>query len=144
MFAFNGNTAFVWFPQSRQLAQWQNDALTPMDVSVDGEVLSIRARGGAVDFAVRRRSGVWIVSSNGGVVDSLPQAEGPVMLIPGGVVYATRAAIAIRDVIIPLDGVQGFSRMSDGYVQVRAGGIDYSLRIEKGHETLFQLPGVQQ
>jgi len=143
LFAFAGDVAFVWFPESRQLAEWQNGMLTSIDSSIDGEVLSIRSSAGSVELAVRRRSGVWLVKPDGSVVDSLP-SSGPLALIPGGVVYATRKEIVIRDLRIPLDGVTLFSRMAAGYLQVRAGGIDYALRIEKGRETLFQLPGVAQ
>jgi hypothetical protein len=66
------------------------------------------------------------------------------MLIPGGVVYATRSEIVIGDVRLALDGVTSFSWMSQSYLQVRAGGVDYSLRIDPGRETLFQLPGGSQ
>ena len=144
LFAFDGDTAFVWFPQSRQLAEWQNGALTTIDSTVDGEVLSIRATAGAVEFAVRRQSGVWIVKPDGSVVDSLPLSTGPVMLIQGGAVYATRDEIVLRDVRIPLQQASAFSQMTDGYLEVRTGNADYALRIEKGRETLFQLPGVAQ
>jgi hypothetical protein len=144
MFAFDGDTAFVWFPRSRQLARWQNGLLTSIDSSVDGEVLSIGANAGAVQFAVRRMNGVWIVNQGGSVAGSLPHSTRAVMLIPGGVVYATREEIVIGDVRFPLDAATAFSQMSDSHLQVRAGGADYSLRIEPGRETLFQLPGVQQ
>ncbi len=144
LFAFEGDAAFIWFARSRQLARWQNNSLTPIDSIVDGEVLSIRASAGSVEFAVRRATGVWIVKSDGSVVDSLPHSTGPVMLIPGAVVYATREEIVIRDVRMPLPRVTGFSPMSAGYLQVRAGGTNYALRVEKGRETLFQLPGVEQ
>jgi hypothetical protein len=144
LFAFEGDQAFVWFPQSRQLAQWRNGALTLIDSIVDGEVLSIRTSSGSVEFAVRRASGDWIVKPDGSVVDSLPRSMGPVMLIPGGMVYATRDEIVIREVRIPLERVTTFSQMSGGYLQVRAGGVDYALRVEKGRETLFQLPGVRE
>jgi hypothetical protein len=144
LFAFAGNTAFVWFVESRQLAEWQNGVLTPIDSSIDGEVLSIRSSAGSVEFAVRRRSGAWLVKPDGSLVDSLPLSPGPLTLIAGGVVYATRDEIVIRDLRIPLDRVTSFSQMAADYLQVRAGGVDYALRVEKGRETLFQLPGVQQ
>jgi hypothetical protein len=96
-----------------------------------------------VEFAVRRESGIWIINADGSVVDALPPSAGAVVLIDRGVVYATRDGIVIREVRIPLSGVTEFSRMSLGYLQVRAAGVDYALRIEPGRETLFQLPGVQ-
>jgi hypothetical protein len=144
LFAFDGDAAFLWFPQSRQLAHWQNGLITLIDSAIYGEVLSIRASAGSVEFAVRRKSGEWIVKLDESVVDSLPRSTGPVMLIPGGVVYATREEIVIRDLRIPLEHVTSFSQMSTSYLQVHAGQIEYVLRVDPGRETLFQLPGVQQ
>jgi hypothetical protein len=145
MFAFDGDSAFIWFPRSRQLAKWHDGVLDVLDSRVEGEVLSIRASSGSVEFAVRRfKKDVWIVRLDGGIVGSLPHSTGPVMLIPGGAVYAAKGEIAIRDVRLPLEGVTAFHQMSANYLQVRAGGLDYSLRIDQGRETLFQLPGVQQ
>jgi hypothetical protein len=139
LFAFEGDRAYIWFSESRQLAQWNNNTLTFLDTAIDGEVLSLR---GSKEFAVRRPNGVWIVKSDGGVIASLPGAAGPVMLLADSAVYATRNEIVIRDVSIPLDRVTSFTRMSAGYLQVRAHGVDYALRIEKGREALFQLPAV--
>lgn len=144
LFAFDGDAAVVWFPQSRQLARWVNGVFTVADTTIDGEVLSIGISPGAVQIAVRRRNGVWIVNQDGSVLSSLPRSTGPVMLIAGGLVYATDSEIVIRKLRIPLAGVTSFSQMSGGYLQVRAGGVDYSLRIDPGRETLFQLPGVSQ
>ncbi|HEV1284012.1 MAG TPA: hypothetical protein VNU44_01840 [Bryobacteraceae bacterium] len=153
LFAFDGATAWVWFTESRQLAQWSNGTLAleprPSEaVSVRdpyGEVLSIGASSGSVQFVVRRFKGdVWIVNQDGSVAGALPRAAGAVMLIPGGAVYATRSGIAIHNLEIPLEGVTAFSWMSASYLQVRAGGSIYALRIDPGRETLFQLPGVQQ
>jgi hypothetical protein len=142
LFAFDGDAAFVWFPQARQLARWQNDVLTPVDVDVSGEVLALRANAGAVEFAVRRETGVWIVQSDGGLTASLPHSAAQVMLLADAVVYATRDEIVIREVRIPLHHVTWFSQISSGYLQVRAGGTDYALRTDQGRETLFQLPAV--
>ncbi len=143
-FAFDGDAAFVWFVRSRQLARWQNGVLTPLDASVEGGVLSIGASGDAVQFAVRRRNGVWIVNQDGSVASALPHNVGPVMLIPGGVVYATRSEIVVGNTRLPLEGVIRFSQISASYLQVHTTGAEYSLRIDPGRETLFQLPGVAQ
>jgi hypothetical protein len=142
MFAFDGAAAFLWFPESRQLAQWQNRGLAFIPASIDGEVLSIGANAGAVQFAVRTRSGIWIMNLDGSVASSLPRTTGPVLLIPGGVIYATDSEIVVGNVQFPLAGVTAFSQMSSRYVQVRAGGIDYALRIQQGREVLFQLPAL--
>lgn len=66
LFAFDGANAYIWFLRSRQLAQWSNGALSFLDASVDGQVLSIGVNAGAVQFAVRRFEGdVWIVNQDG-------------------------------------------------------------------------------
>jgi hypothetical protein len=145
LFAFDGDLAFVWFLKSRQLATWSADALTFINSDIDGEVLSIGVNAGAVQFAVRRFKGdVWLVNQDGSVTGALPPGTGAVMLIPGGVVYASREEIVVGSVRLPLHRVTGFSQMSAGYLQVRVDGANYSLRIEKGREMLFQLPGVGQ
>ena len=148
LFAFDGATVYVWFPQSRQLGVWQNGALAVPLPSPDShggdEVLSIGATAGSVQFAVRRSTGIWIVNQDGSVAGELPRAAGAVMLIPGGAVYATRQGIAIHDLEIPLEGVAAFSWMSASYLEVRARGVNYALRIDPGRETLFQLPGASQ
>jgi hypothetical protein len=147
-FAFDGATAYIWFQESRQLAQWplepQPTGAVSVQVDPEGEVLSIAASSGSVQFAVRRLTGVWIVNQDGSVAGALPRDAGAVMLIPGGAVYATRSGIAIHNLEIPLEGVTAFSWMSASYLEVRAGGAMYALRIDPGRETLFQLPGVAQ
>ncbi len=161
LFAFEGATAWVWFPESRQLVQWSNGVLGTAPDSrgyissvgsieprppgaVSAEVLSIGVNSGSVQFAVRRSTGIWIVNQDGSVARALPRAALAVMLTPGGTVCATRTAIDIHDLEIPLDGVTAVAGMSASYLEVRAGGLNYALRIDPGHETLFQLPGVQQ
>ncbi len=145
LFAFDGDAAFVWFPESRQLARWRSGSLSPVSASAEGEVLSIGVNAGAVQFAVRRSRGdVWIVNQDGSAAGALPRASGSVILTPGGAVYATRREIVTGNVSLPLEAVTAISRMSESYLQVRAGGVDYALRIDPGRETLFQLPGAGQ
>jgi hypothetical protein len=149
IFAFDGSTAYVWFTEYRQLAHWSNGTLQPAfqwnpDSHGGDEVLSIGVKSGSVQFAVRRPTGIWIVNQDGSVAGALPRAAGALMLIPGGAVYATRQGIAIHDLEIPLEGVTAFSWMSASYLEVRAQGVNYALRIDPGRETLFQLPGASQ
>jgi hypothetical protein len=147
LFAFDGDAAFVWFSRAGVLGRWHAGVLDVYPLPYgrgSGGVLSIGVSGGAVQLVVRRRNGVWIVNLDGSVAGSLPRAVGAAMLIPRGVVYATGDEIVIGEVRLALDGVTSFSWMSDSYLQVRAGGIDYSLRIDPGREMLFQLPGVSQ
>jgi hypothetical protein len=144
LFAFDSDTAWIWFTESRQLARWRSNLLTPVDSGIEGRVLSIGASNGSVQFAVRRMNGVWIVNQDGSVAGSLPRETGPVMLIEGGVVYATASELIIRERRFPLEHVSRFIQMSGNYLEVQAGGVNYALRIEEGREALFQLPGAAQ
>jgi hypothetical protein len=144
LFAFNGATAYVWFPQSQQLMLWQNGALSSLPLTIEGDVLSIGVTSGALQFAVRRRSGVWIVNQDSSVISSLPDEAATVLLTPSGPAYATRSQIVFGGLQFPLTGVTAISQMSSSYLQVRASGVAYALRIDPGRETLFQLPGVSQ
>lgn len=147
LFAFEGDAAYIWFSRSRELAKWHEGALDFVPVAtsnLEGEVVSIGVTEGAVLFAVKRlRRDLWIVNLDGSAAGSLARAT-MAMLIPGGAVYATRDEIVAGNNRLALQGVTGFSWMSEHYLQVRAGGMDYALRIDPGRETLFQLPGVSQ
>jgi hypothetical protein len=143
LFAFEGATALIYFPRSKQFARWQQDQLEPVSFHVAGEVLSISLN----QLAVRRDSSTWIVRGDDTEVYALPRAAGPVLLIGGGVIYATAEAVVVRrddasEIQFPLVGARSFSRLGAGYAQIRAGGASYCLRTDRGHEQLFQLPEV--
>jgi hypothetical protein len=144
LFAFHGTGALVWFSQTAQLASWQNDALTFLDARVEGRVLAIGASAGAVQFAVERINGVWIVNQDGSAAAGIARTATAVMLTVTGPVYAERGEIVVNGKRFALDGVTAMFQMSADYLQVRAAGVDYALRIRPGRETLFQLPGVSQ
>lgn len=116
----------------------------PLDVSVAGEVLSMRAARGVLEFAVRRGEGVWIVREDGAAVGSIPEADGPVMLLERGVLFATGDETVLRwpdgsEIRFPIHA-DSFVRMSADYVQIRSGGSSYALRVVKDREKLFALP----
>jgi len=146
LFAFRGNSAWIYFPQVRQLAQWQNGQITPAALAVTGEVLSLRVPSGeAIEFAVRRDHGTWIVNAQDQAVDSIPTDNGPVMLLTGGVLYATPGAAILRrdggsEIRFPVEAVESFSALGAGYVQVRTGRISYAIHTARGRERMFQLP----
>jgi hypothetical protein len=144
LFAFSATGAFVWFEQTNQLASWQNDALTFIDASVEGHVLAIGVSAGAVQFAVQRINGVWIVNQDGSAVSGLARTACAVMLTASGPVYAERGEVIVNGKRFALAGVTAMFQMSADYLEVRAAGVDYALRIDPGRETLFQLPGVSQ
>jgi hypothetical protein len=141
IFGLNGDTAIVFFPESRVFARWNNDVLEPLDWVVEGEVLSVRLQ----DIAVRRDGQVWIIHPDGSVVDSIPEASGPVLLLPKGVLFATQDEIVLRqdgrEVRFEIADAQSIAAMSPRFTSIRAGGAIYALRTEPDRESLFLLPG---
>jgi hypothetical protein len=141
IFSLNGNDAIVYFPESRVFARWHDDALDILDWMVDGEVLSVTLK----EIAVRRDGEVSIVHSDGSVVNSIPDASGPVLLLLQGVLFATKDEIVLeqdsREVRFDLMGVESITAMGPHYAMIRAGHVIYALRIEAGREALYQLPG---
>ena len=94
MIGLDGASAWFFFSSTRQVGYWQAGTLSLSDLDADGEVLSIQA---GLRLAVRRESGVWIISGDGTILDSLPAETGPVLLIEGGsAVYATPDSVVLR------------------------------------------------
>jgi len=140
----DGPNAWIYLSESKQFLYWQAGTLSPLDWSVDGEVLSLQA---AARIAVRRESGVWILSNDGTILDSLPSEAGPVLLIEGGaVVYATPDSVVLRksggaELRFAAPAVDALIQMGEGYVEARSGAAIYALRTAAGIERLFLLPG---
>ncbi len=126
-------------------ARWHDDSLDPLDWAVDGEVLSVRFSDGEAEIAVRRDGQVSIVRPDGSVLDSIPDASGPVLLLPKGVIFATQDEIVLRqddsEVRFELADAQSITVMGPHYAAISAGGAIYALRTEPGRASLFLLPG---
>ena len=141
IFGLNNGDAIVFFPEPHTFARWHHDALEPLDWTVEGEILSICAR----NIAVRKDGVVSILHPDGSVVDSIPDASGPVLLLPKGVVFATTEEIVLRqdasEVRFELAEAQSITAMGPGYAAIRTGDAIYALRTEPGRESLFLLPG---
>jgi hypothetical protein len=143
--------ATIYFPSTQQFGRWQNGSLAMLNLTVTGTVLSV---GPGLTIAVERSGIVWIVSSDGTILDSLPSTASAALLTANGVVYAssggaTSGALILRksdgtELSFPLlpgvGGVQDLFVLGDGYVEARAGGVLYALRTIPGREQLFQLP----
>jgi hypothetical protein len=140
----DATNAWIYFSQTRQFAHWQSETLTMFDLGVEGEVLSIQA---GLKLAVRRHSGVWIISNDGSILDSLPPGTGPVLLMGGGaVVYATPDSVVLRassgsELRFDAPGVDALFQAGDGYVEARSRSTAYALRTTAGMERVFHLPG---
>ncbi|HWZ31435.1 MAG TPA: hypothetical protein VNX18_08895 [Bryobacteraceae bacterium] len=146
VFAFSGDSAYVY--SSGQLAKWREGTRELVGVDVSGEILSMRVVDGALEFAVRRDDGTWIVRDGNAIVAALPEATGPVMLLDRAVLFATDDAVILRrtdasEMRFPAAGAESFVVMGDGLVQIRARDANYALRIEAGREKLFLLPEIQ-
>jgi hypothetical protein len=156
LLAFDGNAAWVYFSQTQQLMRWQDGLLTASDFVPDlqpgGKVLSLRAAPNAIDFAVRRRDGVWIErwsldGSGVSLLGSLERTAGAVMLLPDGVMFATPHNVILRhidgsEIQFEVPQVNAFFASGDGSVQLRAGDTMLSVRTNPGRERISLLPGV--
>jgi hypothetical protein len=141
IFGGSGDDAIVFFPEPGTFAHWHDDTLEPLDWKVDGEVVSV----GAAEIAVRREGSVWIVRPDGAVVDWIAETDGPVLLLPAGVIFATKDEIVLRrtgnEVRFALADAQSITAMGPLYVAIRTNDATYALRTEPGRESLFLLPG---
>jgi len=141
IFALRGNDAIVFFPDTHTFARWHDDVLEPLNRVVEGDVLSI----GLKEIAVRKNGEVSIVDPDGSVVDSIPDASGPLLLLQKGVVFATEDEIVLRqdgsEVRFELADVRSITAMGPHYAAIYTGDAVYALRTESGREGLYRLPG---
>ena len=125
--------------------RWRADAIEPVPLNVTGNIVALRSTAGVAQFAVRRDGTTWIVDSNGQTIDSFPAADGPVMLAATCAIYRDDDQVVLRrsdgnELRFPVPGAQSVWPMATNYVQIRTKGSSYALRIDWGHERMFQLP----
>jgi hypothetical protein len=150
LLAIDGQSVLLYFPRLGQLARWQAGDLQPVPLNVTGNIAALRSTAGVGQFAVQRNGATWIVDSNDRVLDSLPAASGPLLLPAAGAIYTDGDDVVLRrgdgsELRFPVPGVQSFSAMSwsssaANYVEIRSPLASYALRIDFGHERIFQLP----
>jgi hypothetical protein len=145
LIAVTAEGAVIYFVETKQFARFQAGALTSIDLSIDGEILSLRSTPAGIELAVRREDGIWIVSAKGGILDSLPAAATAALLLADAVVYATSDALVLRrgdgtEQRFAAPDVRDLFAMGEGWVEAR-GGVDiFALRTDAGHECLYLLP----
>jgi hypothetical protein len=137
--------ATIYFRESDEFVRWQDGALTPLDWVAAGEILSIGAGTSGPTLAVLLNGGVWIVSTSGAVLDSLPSSAQAVLLLSSATVYATASDVVLRradgsEIQFAATGVSQLFAMSDGWVEVRGKNALFALRTDSGHEKLYWLP----
>jgi hypothetical protein len=142
IFGVDGDAAIVFFPEPRTFARWHDNTLDPLDWTVDGEILSVRA----TEIAVRRDGHVWIVHPDDSVADWIADTSGPVLLLKDGVLFATSDELVLRrrdgsEVRFELTGAESIAAMGPLYAAIRTGATTYALRTEPGRESLYLLPG---
>ena len=148
LFAFDSAGAFVYFPDGKQLARWQDGRLTPAPWEVAGEILSIRSVGGEPEFAVAIGGSIRIVKNGNAVLDTLPRGTQHVFLLDDGELFSSAGVVVWRradgsELHFPLDRAQSFLAMSPDYVEIRAAHGIFALRLTPGREQLFELPELQ-
>ncbi len=141
LFAFEGNSALVYFPETRELMRWNADQLTPVDFNIAGEILAIRE----ATFAIRNAAGTWIVGPDNTILQSLRGATGPVLLFDRGVLFTTPMELILRrpdasEFRFEIGQVESLSWLGENYVQARTRGANYAVRIDPGHQRMFLLP----
>jgi hypothetical protein len=158
VFAIDGAAAYVYFPETRQLARWHDGQLepvvftpndimpndiTPTDFPGNAEVLALRATVGGFEYAVRRADGVWAGDRNLGDVTAVQLlGDGSVLTANGEQVRLLRSDGTEADFAVA--GVQSFIRISDACVQLVTSSGMWALAIEPGQERVFLLPGGSQ
>jgi hypothetical protein len=154
--ALDGASAFIYFIRTKQLARRRGGQFDPIPFELPGgvisdEILSIAAGpSGTLDAAFRRDglvsiARITLADGNVIVTGSLPGDTVAVLLTRSGIVLADRNQITLRrpdgsDLSFPLAGAQAIFQLGERYVQIRAGDLDYALRLDPGHEQLFLLP----
>jgi hypothetical protein len=145
LLAIDGATALMYFPLFHMLARWRDGTLEPVAMNVTGTIVGLRSNAGLAQFAVRRNAVTWIVDADNQAIDSIPSASGPVILLPGATIYTDGDDVVLRradgsELRFPAPGARSFLAMATNYVQIRAGQSSYALRIDPGHERIFELP----
>jgi len=155
--ATDGKRSVAWFAQTDEFLLWNAGGrapdLKPLAWNANGEVLSIRLTQNEAEVAVRRDSGVWIVTNEGTVRDTLPaEARGAVLLLDDGAVYVAKAdAVGSEIVLRRADGSEvrfslpdiplALFRMGADWVEMVSTGANYALRTTTGRERVYLLPG---
>jgi hypothetical protein len=147
LIAFDGDAAYVYFVETRQLARWSQGRLDPVDFSPDEDLLSLRASPDGFEYAVGRDDGIWVGDRNLGAANAILLLDG------GGALLAADGQVRL----IEADGTEldfavagaesfigGFVRMSPRYVEVITASGMWALDLDPGHEQIYLLPGVSQ
>jgi hypothetical protein len=139
---------YVYFTAARQLVRWHDGQLQPLDFAPDGEVLSLRANGDGLDYAVRRGDEIWIehISFSDQSIQLLA-APGPanaVMLLEGESLLASDDIVRLlrgdgSEAAFDVAGVREFFAMGESCIELVTAQDRWVLDLRQ--ERVFLLPG---
>jgi hypothetical protein len=140
--AFAEDVALLYFPAARQFAWWREGRLEPVDWRIGGEVLSLRLTTRGAEIAVRRDGATWIVNPAGAVLESLPDATGPVLLLDESLLYVAGEVVVRRkdgrEETFDVAGVTDLFAVSARYAGARTAAATFLIDLERA--AVFQLP----
>ena len=144
LIAFVGDSAYLYFVETRQLGFWSAGQLNTIDFAPGGDVLSLRATTDGFEYAIARDDGIWVGNQNLGAANAVLLLDGGgALLAANGQVRLLRPdGTEVDFTVAGADGfIGGFLRMSDRYVQVITDSGMWVLGVEPGREQIFLLPG---
>jgi hypothetical protein len=143
IFAADGASAYVYFPDTQQLARWHDGQLDQIDFTPDGKVLALRVTPAGLDSAVRRGNQVWVGEQNLGDATAVQLLDdGRALLAAGDQVRLFRPDGTELDFAVA--GVRSFIRISDVSVQLVTPNGMWALETKPDKEQLYLLPGASR
>ena len=125
--------------------------MTPLPFRPDGEVLSLRATGDGLDYALRRNqvTSVEHISISSGSVSLMSSqgSTGPVALLDNGTLITSANGTKLvrgdgSEVAFPVTAIQSLSWLGEQFLQATTAEANWVIRVAVGSEQAFLLPGV--
>jgi hypothetical protein len=142
---------YIYFPAARQLVQWHDGQLDPIDFTPDGAVISLRRNGDGLDYAIRRDGETWIehysfLDQGAVLLGSLGPAKA-VLLVDAGTLIADEDQVRLvradgSETAFDVAGVQGFVAMSDSSIELVTLQSRWILQVNEDRALL--LPGAPE
>ena len=146
LLAIDGSNAFLYFPSTKQFAQWVDETLVPLEATIDGEAIAVGADAAhRLQAAVRRPDGVWIVDERGNALRFVHSLARAVLLFGGDTLFTEENRVVLRradgaEFVFDIPNPGALFPIGEHWSGVRAGAILYAIRTEPGREQLYELP----
>ncbi len=135
LFAFqsNGTPAFAYLVESGELLQWNGQALLPIPIQIEGQVVSIGVGADNGWLAIVRRQDALVVVSASNVSAA---AEGTFLISGGRILRYSNGALGLGDLSFPFDTPPSIVQwINEEWIHLG----NSVLRITPGKEGLFLL-----